>query len=286
MSEQAGWLVRGLDSQQVVRVIGVDVTESASRVRRLHKLGPVAARHAAEGCAATGLLSAHIKGDERLSLQVQAERPRFAFTGEIDAEGAMRARLSPAGVPGSASGSLSGMLLGMKSDATREVYRGVTELGEQTLEQGLSDHLLRSSQIDSILRIHVEQGSDGAVLWAGGFYVERLPPHEVHGHVTPDEFRARFRPLLDRDPAEVVIELRAGLLGEGRFAVLDERNIFWRCRCGREKVEGMLYGLDLDMLRAMLVEDRGASIQCHFCNEEYLVAEQRLAEIVADVEGH
>ena len=47
-----------------------------------------------------------------------------------------------------------------------------------------------------------------------------------------------------------------------------------------------LNGLDLEMLRAMLVEDRGASIQCHFCNEEYVVPEQRLAEIVADIEGH
>ena len=286
MAEQAGWLVRGVDDRQVVRVIGVDVTESASRVRRLHQLQPAAARFAAEGCAATALLSAHIKGDEQLSLQVQSERPRFAFTGDTDAEGAMRARLSPAGAPDSQRGRLFGMMLAMKSDRTREVYRGVTELRRQTLEQGLAEHLLRSSQVDCMLRLHVEQGSEGAILWAGGFYVERLPPHEVHGHVSPEQFQARFGPLLQRDPAEVVIELRAGLLGEGRFAILDERDIFWRCRCGREKVEGMLYGLDLKMLRAMLVEDRGASIQCHFCNEEYVVPEQRLAEIVADIEGH
>ncbi|TNE85936.1 MAG: Hsp33 family molecular chaperone HslO [Deltaproteobacteria bacterium] len=285
MVEQQGWLVRGVDERQVVRVIGVDVTDAAERVRVAHGLWADAAALAAEGCAATALLAAHIKGEERLSLQVQGEEPRVAFTGEVDAEGHIRARLTPPNASRT-QGKLSGMLLAMKSDAKRELYRGMTEITDASLEEALANHLTRSSQVDCILRLHVEQDSEGGILWAGGFYVERLPEHEVHAFVTPEEFQARFGGLLQRDPAEVVIELRAGLLGESGFAILEEKAIEWQCRCGQEKVEAMLYALGENMLRDMLVEDKGASVQCHFCNEEYTVSERRIAEILADVQGN
>lgn len=285
MVEQEGLLIRGVDERQVVRVIGVDVTAAAERARLAHGLWADAAGLAAEGCAATALLAAHIKGEERLSLQVQGERPRLAFTGEVDAEGRLRARLTPASASRTA-GRLSGLLLAMKSDARKELYRGMTEISDSSLEDALAAHLTRSSQVDSILRLHVEQGAEGEILWAGGFYVERLPEHEVHGFVTAEQFHARFGGLVERDPAEVVIELRAGLLGAGRFHVLEERAVRWQCRCSQEKVEGMLHGLDLPTLRAMLDEDRGAEVQCHFCNESFQVSERRLAEILAEVQGN
>jgi molecular chaperone Hsp33 len=285
MVQQEGLLIRGVDEHQLVRVVGVDVTSAAERVRRAHGLWADAAALAAEGCAATALLAVHIKGEERLSLQVQGERPRVAFTGDIDAEGRIRARLTPASVSRT-KGRLSGLLMAMKSDGRKELYRGMTEIADTTLEEALASHLTRSSQVDSILRLHVEQASDGRVLWAGGFYVERLPEHEVHGFVTAEQFHARFGGLVERDPAEVVIELRAGLLGTGRFRVLEERDVVWQCRCGQEKVEGMLHGLDLDTLRAMLEEDKGAEVQCHFCNHTYVVTELRLAQILAEVQGN
>lgn len=282
---QEGWLVRGVDERQVVRVIGVDVTGAAERTRIAHKLFPEAAVIAAEGCAATALLAAQIKGDERLSLQLQGETPRLAFTGEITAEGHLRARLTPSLVE-RPEGRLTGLLLAMKSDATKELYRGLTEIADASLEDALTTHLSRSSQVDCLLRLHVDQGEDGEILWAGGFYVERLPEHQVQAFVTAEQFHAAFGGLLEREPDQVVIELRAGLLGEARFRVLEEREVRWQCRCGQERVEGMLFALELPLLRTMLREDKGASVQCHFCNDEYAVSELRLAEIIAEVEGH
>ncbi|MCO4743958.1 MAG: Hsp33 family molecular chaperone HslO [Proteobacteria bacterium] len=285
MAEQAGWLVRGVDERQVVRLIGVDVTAAAERVRVAHGLGRDSAALAGEGCAATALLSVHVKGEERLTLQVQGERPRLSFMGEIDADGHLRARLTPSDAH-SGDHKIVGMMLAVKADAQRELYRGVTDIPNVRLEDALTDHFTRSSQVDCLLRLHVEQDDDGAILWAGGFYVERLPEHEVHQFVTGEQFRNEFSPLLARDPSEVVIELRAGLLSDGRFRVLDEREVRWQCRCGQDKVEGMLYALEVPMLRAMLDEDEGASVQCHFCNDEYAISARRLAEILAEVEGH
>lgn len=285
MAEQSGWLIRGVDERQVARVIGVDVTSAAERVRLAHELGDDAAALAAEGCAATVLLSIQVKGEERLTLQVQGERPGVSFMGDVDAEGFLRARLSPSLIH-RVDGRLTGMLLAIKADAEAETYRGVTEIADTTLEAAMGKHLSQSSQVDGLLRLHVEQATDGSILWAGGFYVERLPEHPVQESLTPEQFIAEFSPLLERDPAEVVIELRAGLLGAGRFRVLDEREVQWRCRCGQEKVEGMLFALEVDMLRDMLREDKGASVQCNFCNTEYVIDERRLAEIMAEVQGN
>ena len=61
------------------RVMVAVVTAQADEVRERHKLDRAATVLAAEGLVASVLLSAHIKGEERMTVQVASEKPPFAF---------------------------------------------------------------------------------------------------------------------------------------------------------------------------------------------------------------
>ena len=282
MAPQTGSLLRGVDADQTVRVIGVDVTDAAEELRRAHDLEGAAAVLGAECLAAVTLLSAQIKGEERLTLQLETENPTVHAWTEVDAEGAVRGRVRPPRIPRSAP--LSGVLIAIKADARQELYRGHTVIEDEGLEAALAHHLAQSAQVECALRIGVETREDGSVRWAGGIYVERLPEDPNRPWIDVATFRERVAPLAARDPQELVLELRAGLLGAQRLRILEERPVVWQCRCSLEKVEGMLASLDLTLLRQMRDEDHGAEVTCHFCGQTWSVPEARLEAIVRSLE--
>ena len=72
-------LQRGMTSQFAARYLLVEVSEVAELTRQKHQLSPKIACLAAESIAASALMAAQIKGEERLTIQIQSEKPKFSF---------------------------------------------------------------------------------------------------------------------------------------------------------------------------------------------------------------
>lgn len=277
---EGGALVRGLADDKSVRVIAADVRLSAAEAKRLHELTPSAAELCAQGMVAAALLSAHIKGSERITVQIQANEPKMSFFAEIDADGHIRSRISPSSASLGPSRTMRGIMLTIKADADREMYRGLTEIEDQTLEEALEHHLRASSQIDAVLRIETSSDEDG-VRVACGILMERLPEDRDRPSMQPEAFAERYRGLPAGAAAELVDGLRLCKLAGVGFSPLEDRGIVWQCRCSEERVENMLYGLGPDELRAMIEEDHGAEVTCHFCNTVFSFSEARLRGMLA-----
>jgi molecular chaperone Hsp33 len=144
------------------RILDADVTEVAAETIRRHGLTGRAAKLATEGIVASVLLSAHIKGEERMLVQVQGEVPRFAFTAEVWSNGAVRARLTPS-VVGNAP--IRGTLVAIKHDETKELYRGAARI-DGSFAKALQQYLTQSQQTRGTVEI----------TGATGRLEEQLPP--------------------------------------------------------------------------------------------------------------
>ena len=46
--------------------------------------------------------------------------------------------------------------------------------------------------------------------------------------------------------------------------------VYFRCRCSRERVGGMLQGLGEDETRSVLAERGEVEVRCDFCNRAYV----------------
>ena len=73
------YIQRGMTSQFAARYLLADVSELAETARNKHELTPKAGRLMAESMAASVLMSSQIKGTERLTIQIEGNRPKFAF---------------------------------------------------------------------------------------------------------------------------------------------------------------------------------------------------------------
>ena len=274
-----GSLHRGFVGGRTARFLAAEVGKLAELARERHALGPDAARLCAEAMVATALMSAWVKGRERVTVQIQAERPPFAFVADADADAGIRARMSPPGLRHPSTG-IHGLLHAIRADVKKEIYRGITALDGRTLEAALSAHLRESEQVEGVLRIGVEQDATGRVTFAGGLLVERLPEHAELPWQSPADFAATYATLAERPVPDLVVELAFGKIAGQEVELLDNRVAHWRCDCSLERIEAVLYQLGPAELRSMLEEDGQAEVSCHFCNVAYVVDAPRLAELI------
>ncbi|MFH1464536.1 MAG: Hsp33 family molecular chaperone HslO [Pseudomonadota bacterium] len=267
--------LRGLADEAGVRVLAVDATAVAEEVRRRHALGPAAARVAAEGMVAAQLMSAWIKGEERVTLQVQAERPRFALIADVAADGAMRGRFTPASIPD--EDSFRGAVLVIKHDAERELYRGVAPVEDTGFQGALQGYLVRSQQAVGIVRIAAVVTPEGVVASAVGLLVEKLPDQDE------GVFHDLFDGLAEADPGALLRGVEAGDLWGFPLRILERREVVFRCHCGREKSADILCSLGPEELRGLLEEQGGAEITCNFCREVYRFDERELGSLIEEI---
>lgn len=266
-----GSLHRGLAAGRAVRFLATELAGIANITRERHDLDPDATRIAAEALVAASLMSAWIKGEERITLQIQGEQPRFSFMADVDSEGGLRARLTPASVPLPKGGNVNGLIYAIRADVSKEIYRGVSAIEDQTIERALAAHVRGSEQMDAFLRIGVSMGEDGRVRSAGGIVVERLPEEPGLPSMSREDFRNQFAGIEDQPAQELLLALAFGTLVGEKVEILENRELHWRCGCSQERIEAVLYNLGVAELRAILAEQGGAEVACHFCNLAYTV---------------
>ncbi len=254
-----GALQRGILADGAMRGLRVEVEDIARYGAELHGLDEAAAAWFREGLVCAGLMSAWLDDGERLTLQVQASAPRFAFTADVDHDGGVRARMTPSALASWGSEArVEGVLLVLKSVVGREVYRGATEVAHDSFAAMLHDHFEKSAQAPA--RIVVDGGR--------GAFVERLA-----GEGRDDELDALF----GDDEVEVLDTHAQALLDAfPQRASVTDQPLFWRCACSRDRVIGMLAALDPTAIREMIDEDGGAVVTCNFCTRRVEVSAAEL----------
>lgn len=272
-----GRLVRALAWDRRVRVLAVVADGPARELCLRHGLHDRAAQLGSEGLVAAALLSAQVKGDERISVEVQAEHPRFALTADVWAEGRLRARFTPSYLPPHEPLAFEGFLGAIRSLHGRELYRGVAQIQGERFEQALGRFLTESEQVDGRVRVHVELDEAGQPDIAAGLLVERLPGLE------PEDFAATFDEPLRDDFVALMTGFAFGQLAGHAVEVLESRELVFRCTCSMPRVRGMLAALGAEEVGSMLAEDGGAEITCHFCNTTYHLDADALREILAEL---
>jgi len=262
----AGVLIRALVAEGAVRVLLVEAHRPAEEARRRHGLGPEAAEVTARTMVAAALLSAYLKGEEQLTVQLQGSNPRLAVYVDQTATGDIRARTTPPNIPVAAP--LHGVLVAIKSVHDKELYRGHTEV-KGTVEQALAQHLGQSTQVDAILRVHARVDDDGQVVAASGLLLERLPDEPGQPSITVEAFDESYGELRSADPGALMTEMAFGRLQGEPLQILQTSPLTWQCRCSLERVRATLRSLGDHELQQMIDEDGGAEVTCHFCNEAY-----------------
>jgi molecular chaperone Hsp33 len=271
---RTGRFIRGFVHDRKVRFLAAVADGPAEVLRSNHQLVGAASVLAAEGLVANVLLSAYIKGEERILLEIAGTRPHFSYSGEARSDGMVRGRFSPSQM--ASAEHLEGRLIAIKWDAHKELYRGIAQVNHPSMEGALQAYLSQSQQSPGLVRLEASAREDNRVDFAAGLLVEMIPEC-----MEPEEFQALVGPLAQADLRDVMTQFAFGeLLGE-TIEILEVRDLRFQCRCSRERVERTLRALGPEEMRS-LIEDPGyAEVTCHFCNATYRLETEEIEALFA-----
>jgi molecular chaperone Hsp33 len=269
---RTGRFLRGFIHDRKIRVLAAVADGPADVLRASHDLGPTSAVLAAEALVANVLLSAYIKGDERILLEIAGSQPHFSYSGEARSDGMVRGRFSPPDMV--AVPHLHGRLIAIKWGLKKELYRGMAEVDHDSIQGALQGYLDQSQQSTGLVRLGASVRENQTVDFAAGLLVEMIP-----GTMEPEAFQAIVEPLLHANLRELMVSFALGQLLGGEMEFLEVRDLVFKCRCSRERVEGTLKALGRDEVLSLIDDPGFAEVTCHFCNANYRLGPAELLDL-------
>ena len=171
----------------------------------------------------------------------------------------------------------------IKHNATRELYRGETEVNHSSLEEALLNHLQNSTQVPSALRCEVQQDETGKIIRAAGILFELLPKSKDFDEVTLEDFENHVATLHSLSFDEFIFGLDANKLLGKELHAMQELKLSWKCHCSEQRAESLLFSLGKAELEDMLKENKDQEIICEFCNTHYLFSPEKIQALIDEL---
>ena len=277
-------LVQGLTMDAKVRYLLVEFTAVLNDAIKKHGLNKGSTRYLADAMAAALLLSSQIKGDERLSLQLESSSPQCRIICDINAAGGIRAKITPNKLPSDVEHpTLDGFLVTIKHNQQRELYRGTTEIRHETIASAIEHHLNQSSQLDCKVRIETAFDESGNPIQAYGLLLEKYPVSHDNPSATKREFESAYSTFATLPKAEFLMSCQEHQVCSFDLFGLESKPISWFCGCSEERIDTMLGSIGPEELTSM-IEDLGViEVVCEFCSTKYTRDKVAINELIEKI---
>ncbi len=265
-------------------------TRMVNEMRFNHELGILETLVLGRAYLGAGLMSAGLKGEDRLSLQIECSGPIKGLVVEANAFGEVRGYLKNISIPiekpvedfdlsrffGAGFLSVTRYL----KDA-KQPFTGTVTLEYGNVARDLANYHLTSEQIPTAFNLSIQFDREGEVVGAGGLFLQAMPG-------AADDITAGLESLVLNFPS-LGKEFSAGSDPEALIRdmfqsyspkMLANRRIEFMCHCNKEKVRNLLTMLPVEELKDILengpfpVESR-----CHHCSTPYLFSREEIQKI-------
>ena len=254
--------------------------DAAWRALIEHRQYPDAIRETlGEAVVASLLLAATIKFDGVLSLQLRGDGPMHLLlaqcTSGLGVRGLARYR---EGEDASGSHKINELIgkgnltVTLENEESAQRYQGIVPIEGERLADSLQAYFQNSEQLPTRLWLHADAHGASGMLLQKLPGASSLPPADaalvddawqrvqlIADTLTPEELRT----LADA-------EILHRLFNEDDLRLFEPSPVYFRCRCSRERVAGMLQGLGEAETRGVIAERGKVEVHCDFCNRAYV----------------
>lgn len=273
-----------------IRGVIMNGTRMVNEMRANHKLGILETLVLGRAYLGVGLMSANLKGSDRVSIKIECSGPIKGLAAESNAFGEVRGFLNNHSIPiekpmenfdlspffGAGFLSVTRHLQDAKHPFTGQVI-----LKYGNIAKDLAYYYLTSEQIPTAFNLGIKYDRDGNVIGAGGLLLQAMP--DAKDSIIEDlEKKVANLPSLgilfseNHDSKDIV---RTEFENHGpKF--LAERRIEFMCHCNQERLKNLITLLPIDELKD--IRENGPfplEIHCQFCNTPYLFSEEDIQKI-------
>jgi molecular chaperone Hsp33 len=254
--------------------------DAAWRALIEHRQYPDAIRETlGEAVVASLLLAATIKFEGVLSLQLQGDGPVHLLlaqcTSGLGVRGLARHRDADFGSSLKIRDLIGtgNLTVTLETDDGAQRYQGIVPIEGERLADSLQTYFQNSEQLPTRLWLHADAKG------ASGMLLQKLPgsaavADAADAAAIEDAWR-RVQLIADTLTPEELrtledAEILHRLFSEDDLRLFEPSPVYFRCRCSRERVAGMLQGLGEAETRSVIAERGKVEVHCDFCNRGYV----------------
>jgi molecular chaperone Hsp33 len=245
-----------------------------------HREYPAAIRDTlGQAVAASLLLAATVKFEGALTTQLQGDGPVHLMlvqcTDGLGVRGLARYREGVEYQPDIGAMFGNGTLsVTLETESTAQRYQGIVAITGARVADALQLYFENSEQLPTRLWLHADaEGASGMLLQKLPAGSSAVPTGAVQAGAVEDAWR---RVQLSADtltPGELSTlsdqQILQRLFNEDDVRLYEPAPVFFRCRCSRERVAGMLQGLGQKEIESVIAERGEVEVRCDFCNRAY-----------------
>jgi molecular chaperone Hsp33 len=273
--------------------------DAAWRALIEHREYPDAIRQTlGEAVVASLLLAATIKFEGVLSLQLQGGGPVHLLLAQCTSGLGVRGLARYRDLDLRSSSKIRDLVgegnltVTLETDEGAQRYQGIVPIEGERLADSLQAYFQNSEQLPTRLWLHADAHG------ASGMLLQKLPDAgsvaaaaAADAAAIEDAWR-RVQLIADTLTPEELrtlgdAEILHRLFNEDDLRLFEPSPVYFRCRCSRERVAGMLQGLGEAETRSVIAERGKVEVHCDFCNRAYVfdavdVAQLFKAPVAAD----
>ncbi len=265
-------LHRYLFENYAVRGELVALSETYQQVLANHSYPAVVQRLLGEMLVATSLLTATLKFDGDITVQLQGDGPLKLAVINGDNQQQMRgvARLQGEIADGASLRDMvgNGYMVITISPSEGERYQGIVDLAGESIAACLENYFQQSEQLPT--RLFIRTGQVDGQAAAGGLLLQVLPAQDGNS----DDFD-HLAQLTATVKAEELFTLPANevlyrLYHQEEVTLYEPQPVSFRCTCSRRRCADALVTIAPEEIEEMLQQDGHIDMHCDYCGNHYL----------------
>ncbi|MBS0968085.1 Hsp33 family molecular chaperone HslO [Chimaeribacter arupi] len=267
-------LHRFLFQNQAVRGELVTLSDTYQQVLENHHYPAPVKTLLGELLVATSLLTATLKFDGDITVQIQGDGPlKMAVVNgnnRQEMRGVARVQEEAAIAPESTLKQMigNGYLVITITPAEGERYQGVVGLEGDTVAECLENYFLQSEQLPT--RLFIRTGEADGKPAAAGMLLQVLPAQNAStddfDHLTQLTATVKNEELFGLPAHEVLYRL----YHQEEATVYEPQSVCFRCSCSRERCANALRALPDEDLQSILEEEGQIDMHCDYCGADYV----------------
>lgn len=274
-------LYRFLFQQRNVRGELVQLSSSLDQMLLHHSYPQPVKQLLAELVAATSLLTATLKFEGDIAVQIQGDGPvRFAAVNGTDQQQFRAVVRMQAEITGSSFRDLigEGYLLVTITPKQGERYQGIIPLSGDSLTTTLEAYFAQSEQLPTRLYLYTDLQPEHCR--AAGFMLQVLPVEQQKAKADFDDLVMLSDTLTQAEifdlPAE---QLLYRLFHQEQVELFSPQQVSFVCGCSREKCSSAIVSLGRDVINEHIAEGK-LDISCEYCNKTYHFSPDDLTQLL------
>lgn len=262
-------IIRTLTFSDEVSLVLIDATDMVNDAIAIHDLSAPAAVAFGKAMIAMTYLSGWLKdetGQISANIKGNGEGGTICISGDSSLN--MRGTIQNADVHSSEDNVIGheGYMTIVRDDGYKQPFVGTVAFHDGRIERLFMDYYAISEQLPTYIKEEVLIDENKRCTSAVGLFMQAMPGASDSAKMSA----YKATESLDGIAAEVREKGAAAYVNEHfPHGDLEERDCAYRCKCSRERIEGLILSMNRAEVEDILLKDGKLNVHCDYCNTDY-----------------